>query len=43
MSQRFGKLVSRLRLTFLLAALVIAAITSVPADSRAELPINVPS
>jgi hypothetical protein len=32
-----------LRLTFLLAALVIAAITSVPADSRAELPINVPS
>ena len=35
MSQRFGKFVSRLRLPFLLAALVIAAITSVPADSHA--------
>jgi|GEM_PF-3493582 len=35
MTQRFGKFVSPLRLPFLLAVLVIAAVTSVPADSRA--------
>jgi len=35
MRQRFAKFLYPLRLPFLLAALVIAAMTSVPTDSRA--------
>jgi hypothetical protein len=35
MSKRFNKFVYRLRLPFLLAVLVIVAVTSMPADSHA--------
>ena len=38
MRQRFAKSLYSLRLPFLLAALVIAAMTSLPVDSRAACP-----